>query len=64
MPLSDPMADRLRSVVAQARTAAEAAEALFGITEIFGRDLPAEFAGLVTEQLALITSSGVASALN
>jgi fructuronate reductase len=62
--VDDPMADRLRSLTADAATPQAAVDALLSLKEVFGEDLPANgrFRDLVTESLEALTKGGVAAA--
>jgi fructuronate reductase len=62
--VDDPMADRLRSLTADAATPQAAVDALLSLKEVFGEDLPANerFRDLVTESVEALTKGGVAAA--
>ena len=66
LPLDDPMASRLRAVVAPvAHDPAALVPAVLGIEEVFGRDLPADAAlvGALTTALERLTQAGARAAL-
>jgi fructuronate reductase len=64
LPLDDPLADRLRAAVAGRTEPAAVADALLGLPEVFGDDLPADprFRALVTDSLTTLTRAGAAAA--
>ncbi len=64
LPVDDPLADRLRSLTADATTPEATVDALLSLTEVFGDDLPADgrFRALVTDSLEALTKGGVAAA--
>lgn len=64
LPLDDPLADRLRAATAGAATPAAVADALLGLPEVFGTELPADarFRALVTDALTTLTRAGAAAA--
>ena len=65
LPLDDPMADRLRALTADARSPAQAVDALLSLTEVFGDQLPqdAVFRELVTDALTALSRDGVRGAV-
>lgn len=64
LPLDDPLADRLRAATAGCTTPAAVAEALLGLPEVFGLELPADgrFRALVTDALTTLTRAGAVAA--
>ena len=60
LPVEDPLAGRIREVVAAADSPRRAAAALLGLPEVFGADLPADpaFGSLVGDLLAQLTADG------
>ncbi len=65
LPLDDPLAERIRAAVEQARRPGAVAEALLGLGQVFGEELrdSAVLRALVVEWLAVLESDGVAGAL-
>ena len=65
LPLDDPLAERIRVAVEQARRPGAVAEALLGLGQVFGEELrdSAVLRALVVEWLAVLESDGVAGAL-
>lgn len=61
LPVDDPLAERLASLLANASGPADAAAALLALEEVFGTDLAADpvFAPLVTGALDRLTRDGV-----
>ncbi|GAA0897237.1 mannitol dehydrogenase family protein [Pseudonocardia zijingensis] len=62
--VDDPMADRLRTLTADAATPRAVVEALLSLEEVFGAELPADgrFRDLVTDSLEALMKGGVAAA--
>jgi fructuronate reductase len=65
LPLEDPLAGRLRAVVAGASTPAAIVSALLTLREVFPADLADDpaFRALLTEALEVLSSKGAASAV-
>lgn len=65
LPVDDPLAARLGEVTAGAGSPAAVVDALLGLPEVFGTDLPADarFRALVEEALEVLTRDGVAGAV-
>ena len=60
LPVEDPLAGRIRRLVAAAADPGQAVGTLLGLAEVFGGDLPADpvFRRLVTEQVEQLTAYG------
>lgn len=65
LPLDDPLAGRLRSVVAHADSPGAVVDALLSVSEVFGADLrdDPQFCGLVREHYERLATDGVAGAV-
>ena len=65
LPVDDPLADRLGELTAPADSPAAVVDALLGMEDVFGADLPADpvFRELVLDALAALTRGGVAAAV-
>jgi fructuronate reductase len=63
LPVEDPLATRLRQLLAAADSPAAVVGALLGLPEIFGQDLPADagFRRLLTADLDQLTRAGAAA---
>jgi fructuronate reductase len=65
LTVDDPLADRLGELTARADTPAAVADALLGMEDVFGAELPANpvFRELVVDALETLTRAGVAAAV-
>ncbi len=63
LPLDDPLAERLRALTVRATTPEAVVDALLGVREVFGDDLPAQpvLRALLVEALADLTRHGAAA---